>query len=469
MAQEETMYNTGAIPTSTPQGQQQQQTAAQGVDILNQLLAQRSQLNEGISQAYKQAVVPVAGVGPGTSPQLAIKPVTPFQQQPLMQQPTVGARATKAKNVGNALIAASNVVGQYAEEHKREQQRVLAVDIERLFQAQDGVREAQQTLQLDPNNAAAKETIQKNNNIIDALLSDPKRRKSIEKAMDISFTDPSKNDQMEHGALQQATNSYSKQLESKIPQQMQPNIVAQQKLQILTGQQQAIDKMIGQIAPALLKEQGAQARAQMSDATRREIAQADIDSRERLGQLNANARYKTAMDSTALRDNAMLRGVAMRNAQSAENLQTRINANLDLLKQRQNDPRAQAKGTLANIQAINGYQKDLTEQNDKLRARLDTMSTLRANKYMTKQDYDTTAAGITEIIKQNDQTLKQLKPLYDQSASYIENLMKGLQSGTGSTTESDGFSSRFEQQLLGPEEDIDNTELDEANNPDNYH
>jgi hypothetical protein len=108
------------------------------------------------------------------------------------------------------------------------------------MEANQGVESAQQVLKQDPNNADAKATIQKNQGIIDALLSDPKKRKQIGKAFDISFVDPSQNNKPEHAALKTAVDSYSEQLQKKMPTQMAPNVQAQQKL----GQLQATGKLI---------------------------------------------------------------------------------------------------------------------------------------------------------------------------------------------------------------------------------
>jgi hypothetical protein len=456
----------GSIPLpdlQQPQ-QQQQQTATQGVDILNELLKQRQQLTDQMGPLYKQATIPVAGGGAGTSPQLALRQIQPFQPAPLIDRPTVGARSTRDKGIANTIIAASNLVGQYREKHDLEQQRVLAVDLERVFQAQDGIREAQQTLQLDPNNPDAKQTIQKNTNIIDAMLSDPKRRKQFEKALDISFTDPSKNDQMEHGALQKAAQSYSQQFEKQVPQQMQPNVVAQQKLALMTAQQQSIDKMIGQITPTLLREQGAQARAQMTDQTRRDIAEYQTTSRENVAKFTAGLHYQGVIDAANIHKNALLSATAMRNQQSAENLTRTLQTRMDIASQRQNDPRVQLKLQADSLRDIAAFSNSLTNQNAKLTAQQAQLAGLYKAKMMSKEDYDQRSKEITSLTDANNETLNQLRQMHTQGASYIENLTKGLQSGTGSSdTSIDRFTSESGQ-TIGSEEDTEGTDLD----PDNY-
>jgi len=456
----------GSIPLpdlQQPQ-QQQQQTATQGVDILNELLKQRQQLTDQIGPLYKQATIPVAGGGAGTSPQLALRQIQPFQPAPLIERPTVGARSTRDKGIANTIIAASNVVGQYREKHELEQQRVLAVDLERVFQAQDGIREAQQTLQLDPNNADAKQTIQKNTNIIDAMLSDPKRRKQFEKALDISFTDPSKNDQMEHGALQKAAQSYSQQFEKQVPQQMQPNVVAQQKLALMTAQQQSIDKMIGQITPTLLREQGEQQRTkfiQESENARVEFTQTSENAR---AQFNATEAYKRVIDAANLHGNYMIKTTAMKNAQSAANTAAITERYMDGIKARADNPMAQLRyssgiaATLrARVEQINNDTKNLLNRKSILAGQL-------KSKLMSADDFNQQSKDIQDQLDALKAESKSLQAQFDAANSYSENLMKGLQSGNiRSTTESSGSSSEFEQ-VIGPTEDTEGTSF----NSDNY-
>lgn len=418
----------GGIPLPVGQMQQQQTTASQGVELIKELLKERSALSESITGYSKEAMTPIAGTGPGTSPSIGIPQVHPYQPVPYNEYPTVGARATKAKNIGNAITAAANVVGQYEEKHEVEQQRVLAVDIERLFQAQDGVKQAQQVLQSDPNNANAKSTIEKNNQIIDALLSDPKKRKSISKALDISFTDPSKNDQMEHGALKKATDSYSQQFEKQTPSQMQPNIVAQQKLALAQAQQTSIDKMIGQIVPVLTREQGAWDRAQFTATAKRSLEEYKQQNENSRKKADILGRYKTAMAVAKMHQDTAFGVANAHDLQSATNTQALIDNRLDLLNTRLDDPVYQLNGTRSLI-AIEGKRLEgLKIKIDGLTKQQKSYSEQIANdqnKAAAQKRLDSINASLDAANAEMNGLNEQLKA----GSSYVDALTKGIESG----------------------------------------
>lgn len=281
------------IPTSSASAQPQ--AAAAGLDVISNLLKARQTLDTQISAATQKALIPTAAPGPGTSPGLTMNAVPAFQPQPYINKPTAGARSTRDQGIANVIIGSANAVGAFETKKKQENQRVLAVDLERIFQAQQGITEAQQTLQVDPNNAAAKDTLQKNQNIINAMLSDPKRRKQIGKALDINFTDPSQNEGDEHEAFKQAVNSYSDQLNKAIPSNMQINPQAMNQLQLLQSQQKSVDEMIKAVAPAVIREQGAADREQMRENSQMANTMAKIQADASKAQAEMQARYKTAM------------------------------------------------------------------------------------------------------------------------------------------------------------------------------
>lgn len=306
-----------AIPTAAAIAPQHQQAAA-GIDVLNSLIQSRNALDQQIEGATRKALVPVSAVGPGTSPELMLSPVQPYIRQPLIDKETVGSRSTRAKGIANTIIGAAGLVGKYETQAKQEKQRALAVDLERILQAQQGITEANQTLQTNPNDAAAKDVLTKNQRIVDALLSDPRRRKDIGKALDINFTNPSQNNTPEHGAFKEAVNSYSKQFAESIPSNMTINPQAVAQLQLLQSQQKSLDDMIKAVAPSTIRSQGNMDIADLKSKTSLAEAAAKIEADMAKTQQEIEGRYRAATDSATIKGKYTL-GAAQYRAQAAMN------------------------------------------------------------------------------------------------------------------------------------------------------
>lgn len=344
------------IPTqqsATPATQQNNSTGA-GLAILSSLLEQRKALTSDLGSLTKAAMTPVA-VPSGTSPQNAIAPVHQFQPAPLIDRPTVGARSTRDKGIANAIIGMTNLVGQYEQKDKEEKQRVLSVDIERLMQAQNGMSQAQQVLSANPNNSDAKAALEKNGKIVNALLSDPKRRKAIGKALDINFVDPSQNTSDEHGALKQATNSYADQLKAQSPTQLTPNVQAQQQLALKSAQVASADKMIDTIAPVLIREQGADTRNIRNNDTKGVIAQLQSSTRTYVADTNNKVREQINNTNNAVKQKLM----SMSTGAAMARVQAQVAGRMNYLQTKDADFATQAKVNAANITAWNSAIKQV--------------------------------------------------------------------------------------------------------------
>lgn len=242
-----------AVPIHGAQEAQSSQTQAgavqTGADLLNTMAMQRQQklyqaqdaINHEISKTIDAAAtpVPVSGTSAVTKPELHS-----WSGVPTDYSPRYSSRGANQQAVGNVARGAASIVGAFITKHQNDQQKSLAVDIERIMEAHQGIETARQALQQNPQDANAKAAIQKNQDIINAMLNDPKKRKQIGKAFDVNFVDPSQNNKPEHAALKDAISSYSEQLEKKLPTQMGPNQVAQQKLGQLTELSKTIDEQI---------------------------------------------------------------------------------------------------------------------------------------------------------------------------------------------------------------------------------
>lgn len=86
-------------------------------------------------------------------------------------------------------------------------QRALSMDIEKLMEAQQGMQEAQQKLQANPNDPEAKKALETNTSIINVLTKDPKKAKLLQKALNIDLFGDGKN-KKENMALIEAWKQY---------------------------------------------------------------------------------------------------------------------------------------------------------------------------------------------------------------------------------------------------------------------
>jgi hypothetical protein len=182
---------------------------------------------------------------------------------PQDKTPTVGAGNARAQGIGNSVTGVMNILGQLSQketQHKQDQLRDASVKV---IQSQQAIDEA--TRQRDAAKAsgdtngmaAAQKIIDQNEAVRDGIFADPKVRKGLAKGFNISYTDPQSNDSEEHKAVmagikQAQTAQQKKQLIQQYKQQQnqtagksmgaayaqqqptsfQPNVEAQQKLQI---------------------------------------------------------------------------------------------------------------------------------------------------------------------------------------------------------------------------------------------
>lgn len=155
-------------------------------------------------------------------------------QPPQMQQarPTggygsVGERKSAQKealfhNIASLIKAG----GDYIQQKKM---RSLSLDLQNLMEAQTGITEAQQILQQDPNNTAAREGLARNTQIINTITSDPKKVKMLQKAFDIDLFGTKGKNKNENMALQQAMKEFAQKRQAGDQSALNP--IAQRLMQ----------------------------------------------------------------------------------------------------------------------------------------------------------------------------------------------------------------------------------------------
>ena len=205
---------------------------------------------------YARAMAPTMQAQQQGLPASMTRPITPFQPTPLNQQPVVGAGNARARGIGNAITGAMNAVGSFVNARAQTLQDQHAQSVSRFLQAQYGADQARQIQKGDPGYEEAQKTIAQNEALQKKMLEDPKFAKVLEKGMNISLTDPSKNKTPEHQSFMQGMLHFRKQqaqagqtppntaqmlqrFGEQMPKQLAPNQMAIQQLQMKLQQDAA--------------------------------------------------------------------------------------------------------------------------------------------------------------------------------------------------------------------------------------
>ena len=121
---------------------------------------------------------------PQARPQPQVGPVaTPQIPQGSFQTRGEAGRAN-TQSVMNSLANLTNMGTKYIQEKRTRENEMMFT---RMIGAQEGLTQAQNTLKQDPNNADAKTQLQKNQQILSDILSDPKNVKKAEKAFGVKL------------------------------------------------------------------------------------------------------------------------------------------------------------------------------------------------------------------------------------------------------------------------------------------
>src|ERR1700744_3933281 len=210
----------------TPIGGAQAEGAPASNDVIGQLIQQVG------------AQTPTAPQNIQTTLPMAPKIAPPYQAP--MKNEHQGPIANTAIDIKQArahnnFAMITNALNQFANQKRTEKNLTLQRNIEDVLTAQQQVANAQAALQNNPNDKAAQDVLQKNKLFLEGKFSDKKTAKELQKAFDISFTDPSQNNTDEVKAGQAAIKAVQEKtkagLDHNSPQEQQ---VAQSKDQSQT-------------------------------------------------------------------------------------------------------------------------------------------------------------------------------------------------------------------------------------------
>ena len=213
----------------------------------------------------QQAYTPVPSGHDMQLPPEMQTPLAPARQTPFDERGVVGKKAARSQGIENAFIGVSNAVGSVTRGLAERNRQKTSQATTRLMDAQHQIDVATQALKTaaPEQQKALQDSISRNKYIMNTILGDDKMRKSIEKGLQISFTDPSKNKTDDHTAVAQGRQAFADQFAEKMPQVMQQDPMAQQKLSLAVQQKQADQKLLGSMLPRLMASQDAMQRTML--------------------------------------------------------------------------------------------------------------------------------------------------------------------------------------------------------------
>jgi hypothetical protein len=361
MGPSEIPVSSSAAISSAPPQQTQQSTAAGGVDIISQLITSANDADAKAAAATRAASIPISG---GHQMPTAIN--TPgagrsYAQQPLDNSQTYGKHQATMQGLANLSKSVANVVGQVQQQRDAKKTQELSVNIEHLMGAVNSEDQAKQILAQDPNNQQAKDQLAKAQAIQSEVLNDDKNRKSIAKAFNINFVDPSKNNTPEHAAMKQATDSYAKQFQDKLPSNMAPNPTAVAAAKTAEVEAKATHDTVNKIIPAIVASTSRENVAVTAAQARANDAKLRYDA----SIYKANQSYEAVIQGDNIHVKGMLQAAKMRDDTLLSTAQMRIDA---LMGKDGKTPKAQQEAQRAFdsiTKTLNTYQTqiNLLEQN----------------------------------------------------------------------------------------------------------
>ncbi len=145
---------------------------------------------QALLEVLKSVGKPVAQQGPMTSAQSAIPPYQAPNRQPVnapqVPQGTFGSRGEAQRASKQAMFNNIATIGNQMSTMLHERQtREMTQLVTRIQGATEGKQQAEAMLKTDPNNAEAKDQLQRNSQILQDVFADPKNAKKLQKAFNV--------------------------------------------------------------------------------------------------------------------------------------------------------------------------------------------------------------------------------------------------------------------------------------------
>ena len=210
-----------------------------------------------LQEATRQASIPISGGHQAQMPLSLMPQNNQAPYAPLDHRQVVGKHNAKMQGIGNAITGTTNLIAAFKTAEDNKKSKEVASSVQTLMTAQQAMdqakqvmTQAQQTLQTDPNNAAAKEALEHNTTVANGILDGP-HGKAIMKGFDVNYTDPSQNKTPEHGMVQKAIALFKQKqqgssgganlenFQKATPTTLAPNVAAQQRVTELKEQQKS--------------------------------------------------------------------------------------------------------------------------------------------------------------------------------------------------------------------------------------
>jgi hypothetical protein len=438
------------MPQDTVPISQGEAPQAQGAgSTIDALLGALKQSNDAVYSAGQRVASSYSGQADASHPTVP-QAITPYNGgAPLINKETTGAHATKAKGIANALIGGMNLVSSVSKIAAQHKQTVLANDITHVMNTTDQINQAKAVLAQDPKNADAQKMLKTATDNQNALLADPKKLKQISKAFDINFVDPSKNNSPEHGAMKQASESYSQQLQEKLPQNLVPNAAAVKQYQAAQESNKNLMGMIKTIEPILTQGMKSdQAAAHDTSVSH------DVDKKAQtalhIQQANAAASMQRVQASDAahiqasrISANAHLAGIAMEDHKDFKINADNIASHERIAANAQNSPAVRQKSV-----------DEMTKSAAAIRASAIKSAADLQKLIASTKDKDTKAA-LTQQLKDTQEELKAA----DNQTQYAQGLQMDIEQAVKTAPKAE--ENNNEQKVTG--EDADGDSDDPAN------
>jgi hypothetical protein len=251
------------------------QTPAGGIDTAGLIDKILSQNKQDLGSLATKALTPIPG-GHATQLPLTLQPRDKDFHGGAMipHEPgvdVVGKGNAKDVGIGNAVIGVTNLLASSKNALDNKKRTEISSATQQLLTAQSAYDQAKIAYTNNPQDAGAKAAMERNQGVMNGILSNEKTRKAIAKGMNIDFTDPSANDTLEHQGVAQGKEQakqhqdYASQFNEKTPTTMIPNDPAIAQYRAAVEQQKVNNESVKAIIPwisAQLKAASADKRTQ---------------------------------------------------------------------------------------------------------------------------------------------------------------------------------------------------------------